>query len=148
MHHPLIGVGSSVPSTFEQLDLLRMAFDTTDDYFLLLQLLFRHDGQVDDLLILEANQAACRYMRQEREAIVGQTLLTIFPQMQLNSLMDLCIDAAERNTPATINDFAYQNHEFFQGQSLLRHSNPSFEGISGAELARCHRALPRRPQPG
>lgn len=114
MHHPLIGVGSSVPSTFEQLDLLRMAFDTTDDYFLLLQLLFRHDGQVDDLLILEANQAACRYMRQEREAIVGQTLLTIFPQMQLNSLMDLCIDAAERNTPATINDFAYQNHEIFK----------------------------------
>lgn len=109
-----LGEGSSVPSTFEQLDLLRAAFDITDDYFLLLQVLYRHDGLVDDLLILEANRAACRYMRQEREAVVGQTLLTIFPQMQQNGLMDLCIDAAIRNTPTTISDFAYQKHEIYR----------------------------------
>ena len=114
IHHHLIGEGATVPSTFEQLDLLRMAFDTADDYFLLLQVHLRHDGRVDDLLILEANQSACHYMRQEREAIVGQSMLSIFPQMQQNGLLDLFIDAAEHNAPTTISDFAYQNHELFK----------------------------------
>jgi len=114
VHHHRIGEGATVPSTFEQLDLLRMAFDTADDTFLLLQVHLRHDGHVDDLLILEANQSACRYMQQEREAIVGQSMLSIFPQMQHNGLLDLFIDAAENNTPSTITDFAYQNHDLFK----------------------------------
>jgi diguanylate cyclase (GGDEF)-like protein/PAS domain S-box-containing protein len=65
---------------------------------------------VDDLLIVEANQAACRAMHQEREVIVGQPLLTIFPQMQQNGLMDLCLEAASRHSPVSITDFVYRNH--------------------------------------
>jgi predicted signal transduction protein with EAL and GGDEF domain len=58
-----LGEGSGIPSTFEQLELLRMAFDVAEDPFLLLQVLQRLDGSMEDLLILEANQAACRAMR-------------------------------------------------------------------------------------
>jgi diguanylate cyclase (GGDEF)-like protein/PAS domain S-box-containing protein len=108
-----LGEGSGIPSTFEQLELLRTAFDVAEDPFLLLQVLQRLDGSMEDLLILEANQAACRAMRQDREGIVGQTLLTILPQMKQNGLMDLFLDAASAHVPVSITDFVYKNHEIF-----------------------------------
>jgi diguanylate cyclase (GGDEF)-like protein/PAS domain S-box-containing protein len=42
---------------------------------------------------------------------VGQTLLTIFPQMKQNGLMDLFLDAASGHVPVSITDFVYRNHE-------------------------------------
>jgi diguanylate cyclase (GGDEF)-like protein/PAS domain S-box-containing protein len=106
--------GGAVPSTFTQLELLRAAFDLTDVYFLVLQVMRQHDGTIEDFLILEANQAGCAYMQQEREAVVGQTILAIFPQMESNGLLDLYVDAANKNSPRRINDFVYQDHDLLK----------------------------------
>lgn len=110
----LQGNSTSVPSTFEQLELMRSAFDLTDDYFMLLQVIQGHEDAITDFLILEANQSACATMQQEREAIVGQTLLTIFPQMEQNGLLEIHIDAASRSTPTFINDFVYKDDTLIQ----------------------------------
>jgi diguanylate cyclase (GGDEF)-like protein/PAS domain S-box-containing protein len=111
---------SGIPSTFEQLEVLRMAFDAAEDPFLLLQALPRLDGSMDDFLILEANQAVCTALRQEREAIVGQSLLTTFPQVRQNGLLDLCLDAASRNAPVSITDFVYRYGENTNGENPNR----------------------------
>jgi len=108
------GNSTSVPSTFEQLELLRSAFDLADDYFMLLQVIQGDEDSITDFLILEANQSACATMQQEREAIVGQTLLTIFPQMEQNGLLEIHIDAASRSTPTFINDFVYKDDTLIQ----------------------------------
>ena len=114
LRHNQLGEGAVIPSTFEQLELLRTAFDVTDDYFLLLQSIQRHDGSISDFLIIELNQAGCAYMQQEREAIIGQTLLAIFPQMEHNGLLDLYVDAASRSCPLSIDDFTYRDYELFR----------------------------------
>ncbi len=108
------GNSTSVPSTFEQLELLRSAFDLADDYFMLLQVIQGDEDSITDFLILEANQSACATMQQEREAIVGKTLLTIFPQMEQNGLLEIHIDAASRSTPTFINDFVYKDDTLIQ----------------------------------
>ncbi len=104
----------SVASTFTQLELLRAAFDSAEDCFLLLQVIRQHDGTIEDFLILEVNQAGCMYMQQDREGVVGQTMLSIFPQMESNGLFDLYVDASSNNKPISVNDFAYQEHDLFK----------------------------------
>jgi diguanylate cyclase (GGDEF)-like protein/PAS domain S-box-containing protein len=103
--------GGAVPSTLTQLELLRAAFDLADVCFLVLQVMRQHDGTIDDFLILEANQAGCASMQQEREAVVGQSMLAIFPQMERNGLLDIYVEAANNSSPLRISDFVYQNHD-------------------------------------
>lgn len=114
LHISPLGASQPTPNTYEQLELMRAAFDVTDNYLLLLQPIEGHDGGITDFLIIDINQAACGYMQQEREAIVGQSLLSIFPQMEHNGLLDLYIDAAGRSTPTRISEFAYTYHDLFQ----------------------------------
>ncbi|WP_399217920.1 diguanylate cyclase domain-containing protein [Synechococcus sp. ATX 2A4] len=103
----------SNPSTSEELELLRSAFDLSNDYFLLLQVIQGHQDTIMELLILEANQSACSYMQQEHHAVVGKTLLNVFPQMEHNGLLDIIVDAALRSTPTYVDDFVYEEHELF-----------------------------------
>lgn len=107
----LLGEGGAVPSTLAQLELLRAAFDLTDTCFLFLQVIRKHDGSIEDFLILDANQAWCVSMQQEREAVLGQTMLAIFPQMECNGLLDLYVDAANNNSPLRLNDLVCQDHK-------------------------------------
>ena len=119
------------PSTFEQLELLRTAIDTSQDNFLLMRSVDGPDGSVVDYLILEANQAACAYMQQEREAIVGQMLLGIFPQMHSNGLFEIFADASTRGVPCVVDDFAYTNHEVLKSDRVYDiQLNPSREFLS------------------
>jgi diguanylate cyclase (GGDEF)-like protein/PAS domain S-box-containing protein len=111
LHHALAEKPPNQPSTFEQLGLLRTAFDISDDFFMLMQPLQQHEGAIVDFLIIEVNKAACAYMSQEREAIVGQNLLSIFPQMEHNGLLATHIEAANCHTPTNINDFVYQGND-------------------------------------
>ena len=106
--------GGTIASTAQQLELLRTAFDTADDPFLLLQVLSPIEGCGSDLVIVEANLAACRVMRQERTAIMGQTLVSIFPNMRDNGLLDLFLEAASRHAPLNITDFVYRDHEILK----------------------------------
>jgi len=99
------GDSAGVPSTFEQLRLLRRALDNSNDYFFLLQPIYHHNGSIEDFQILDVNQASCAALRQDREAIVGQMLLTILPQVSRNGLMELYVDAALRNVPSSFNGF-------------------------------------------
>ena len=130
LHHHLRS-HTLAPSTFEQLELLRAAIDSSQDNFLLMRSVDGPDGAVVDYLILEANQAACSYMQQEREAIVGQMLLGIFPQMQSNGLFDIFSDASTRGIPVAVDDFVYANHELLKDDRVFDvQLNPSREFLS------------------
>jgi hypothetical protein len=74
----------------------------------------QHDGTIEDFLILEANQAVCASMQQEREAMAGQTMLAIFPQMESNGLLDIYVEAANNSSPLRINNFVYQDHDLLK----------------------------------
>lgn len=107
------GLGSR-PSASDELELLRSAFDLSNHYFWLLQVIQGREDKIIELLILEANQSACSYMQQERHAVVGKTLLNVFPQMEHNGLLDIIIDAAMRSTPTYVDDFVYEQNNLFQ----------------------------------
>lgn len=113
-HGNAVSASAAVASTFTQLELLRAAFDITEDCFLLLQVIRQHDGTIEDFLILEVNQAGCADLRLEREGVVGQTMLAIFPQMESNGLFDRYADAANSNQSIRINDFACTDHDLFK----------------------------------
>jgi 1,4-dihydroxy-2-naphthoyl-CoA synthase len=48
--------------TLQMCNDLQAAFDLTDDYFMLLQVIQGHEDLITDFLILEANQSACATM--------------------------------------------------------------------------------------
>lgn len=102
----LRAAGAHLPGTFEQLTLLRTAVDASRDFFLLLQSVHRHDGRIEDFRVLDVNRAVCSYLQQDREAILGQTLLAISPSMGQKGLIDLYGDAAMRNVPTAVSGFA------------------------------------------
>ncbi len=106
------------PSTFEHLELLRSAIDSSQDSFLLMRSVDGPDGGVMDYLILEANQAACSYMQQERDWIVGQTLLGMFPQMENNGLFEIFADASTRGALAVVDNFVYSNQELLNSDRV------------------------------
>ena len=103
-----------IPGASEQLEMLRTAFDAAEDPTLLLQVPSAAAGSASDFVIMEANLAACRVLRQESQSIVGQTLLAILPHSRDNGLFDLFLDAAARQAPMSITDFVYRNHEVFK----------------------------------
>ncbi len=111
--------GAHLPGTFEQLTLLRTAVDASRDFFLLLQSVHRHDGSIEDFRVLDVNRAVCSYLQQDREAILGQTLLAISPSMGPKGLIDLYVDAALRNVPTAISGFAVTDGLTATGRRLF-----------------------------
>jgi diguanylate cyclase (GGDEF)-like protein/PAS domain S-box-containing protein len=105
LHPGPSGEPSCVPSTFEQLELLRSAVDSSSESFLLLKTIYRHDGSIEDFQILDANRAACSYLAQDGDGLVGQMLLAVAPQVSQNGLMDLYVEAAMRNVPTAVSGF-------------------------------------------
>ena len=105
--------GSRAPSTSAQLRLLRTALDLGQDEFLLLQAERGLRGEVEDFLILDANQAACDYMHQERDAVVGQMLLAIFPRVKESGLFQIYVDTLQRGASLTLEGYAYVDHDLF-----------------------------------
>ncbi|MBW4529426.1 MAG: diguanylate cyclase [Aphanothece saxicola GSE-SYN-MK-01-06B] len=105
LHHGVTGGKTRVPSTFEQLELLRSAVDSSSECFLLLQTIYRHDGSIEDFQILDANKAACSYLAQDDDLLIGQMLLAVAPQVSHNGLMDLYVEAAMRNAPTVVSGF-------------------------------------------
>ena len=111
--------GAHLPGTFEQLTLLRTAVDASRDFFLLLQSVHRHDGSIEDFRVLDVNRAVCSYLQQDREAILGQTLLAISPSMGQKGLIDLYGDAAMRNVPTAVSGFAANDDPVATGRRLF-----------------------------
>lgn len=100
---------TGTPDPLEQLSLLRAALDASSDGFLLLQSLHGHDGSIVDLRILDANAAACTFLAQDRDSLIGQMLLTVAPQLRQSGWLDLFVDAAMRNIPTVVHGFALQH---------------------------------------
>lgn len=102
------------PSITAQLRLLRTALDQGQDEFLLLRAERGVNGAVEDFLILDANQPACEYLHQERHAVVGQMLLAIFPQVKVNGLFQIYLEALQRGKTIVLENYAYADHDVFQ----------------------------------
>ena len=99
------------PSTSAQLRLLRTALDLGQDEFLLLRAERGLNGEIEDFLILDANQAACDYLHQERHAVVGQLLLAIFPQVKDRGLFQAYVEAMRRGKVTLLENFAYAERD-------------------------------------
>lgn len=104
---------SRTPSMGAQLRLLRAALDLGQDEFLLLRAERGLNGAIEDFLILDANQAACDYLHQERHAVVGQLLLAIFPQVKDRGLFRIYIETLQRGKVTLLENFAYADHDVF-----------------------------------
>lgn len=110
---PVAGPLSRTPSASAQLKLLRTALDMGQDEFMLLRAERDLHGAIVDFLILDANQAACSDLHQERDAVVGQMLLAIFPQVKRSGLFQAYVDALRRGSTTVLENFAYRQHELF-----------------------------------
>jgi diguanylate cyclase (GGDEF)-like protein/PAS domain S-box-containing protein len=98
-------------SSFDELAALRGVFDASLDAYLLTQPIYGSTGEIIDFTLLEANNAACRAILQSREAVVGQTLCTLFPSMGANGLLEHYATSLQRAAPLELDDFAYRNQE-------------------------------------
>ena len=103
----------SPASTFEQLQVLRRSLDLSLDAYLLLQATYGPSGMVVDFVVLEANIAACRYLQDQRENVIGDSLVTMFPNMGTSGLLQHYVSCLESGVPLELDDFAYENHEVY-----------------------------------
>jgi diguanylate cyclase (GGDEF)-like protein/PAS domain S-box-containing protein len=100
-------------TSFDELEALRGVIDSSLDAYGLMQTLFGPAGEIIDFTLLEANATACSYMRQERDAVVGQTLCTLFPGVVTSGLLERLAACMHSRTPLELDDFAYPNHEVY-----------------------------------
>ena len=110
--------GPSIPllqrtSSFDELEVLRRSIDDSLDAYFVLQALYSPTGQVIDFTLMEANRTACRYLRQERERIIGQSLCTLFPGMISSGILQHYANSVISGNVLEIDDFAYENHEVY-----------------------------------
>ena len=112
------GMATTVPlktiaTTFEQLQALRGSLDLSLDAQMLLQASYGPAGDVVDFVVLEANLAACRRLRDERENVIGSTICTMFPNVATNGLLRHYAACLSSRTSLELDNFIYDNHEFF-----------------------------------
>lgn len=100
-------------SSFDELQALRGMLDQSPDAFLLTRAVHNAAGEIIDFTVLEANTTSCDYMRQNREAVVGQTLCTLFPNVIGNGLLAQYVLSLQNQQPLELDDFAYANHEVY-----------------------------------
>ncbi len=110
--------GPSIPllqrtSSFDELEALRRSIDDSLDAYFVLQAVYSPTGRVIDFTLMEANRTACRYLRQERERIIGQSLCTLFPGMITTGMLQHYANSVLSGTALEIDDFAYDNHEVY-----------------------------------
>jgi len=98
-------------TSFDELAALRGLFEASLDAYLLAQPIYGSTGEIIDFTLLEANNAACAAVLQSREAVVGQTLCTLFPGVAANGLLKHYAICLERSSPLELDDFAYINQE-------------------------------------
>jgi len=98
-------------SSFEQLEVLRHSLDVSPDAYFLLQASYGAMGAILDFVVLEANQAACHQLQQERETVIGQRISTLLPNLQGSGLLDQCLECMRSGAALELNDFAYGQHE-------------------------------------
>ena len=100
-------------SSFDELKALRSSIDNSLDAYLLLEAITSSNGEILDFTILESNRTASDYMQQKREALVGQTICTLFPRVTSNGLLSLYASCLHQQSPLEIDDFLYPDHELF-----------------------------------
>jgi diguanylate cyclase (GGDEF)-like protein/PAS domain S-box-containing protein len=69
-------------------------------------------GRIADFIFTDANEAACRYNKMDREHLVGMRLLELLPAHRASGLFDLYRQALESEQPLVLNDFIYP-HELY-----------------------------------
>ena len=64
-------------------------------------------GKITDFLFPDANDAACRYNKLDREHLVGRRLLELLPAHTSTGLLEMYRHALESDQPLVLNDFVY-----------------------------------------
>lgn len=91
---------------------LRTTLDSLLDPHVTLEAVRDEKGKITDFLFADANDAACRYNKLDREHLVGRRLLELLPAHTSSGLLDMYRDALESDRPLVLNDFVYP-HEVY-----------------------------------
>ena len=91
---------------------LHATLDSLLDPHVMLEAVRDEKGKITDFLFAEANDAACRYNKLDREHLVGRRLLEILPAHSSSGLLNMYSEALESDRPLILNDFVYP-HEIY-----------------------------------
>jgi len=91
---------------------LRTTLDSLLDPHVTLEPVRDEKGKITDFLFADANNAACRYNKLDREHLVGRRVLELLPAHTSSGLLDMYREALESDRPLVLNDFVYP-HEIY-----------------------------------
>lgn len=74
---------------------LRAIVDSLLDPLVLLEPIRDEAGKVTDFEYVDANQAACVYLKMDRDALIGNTLLTVRPGHNTTGMFDRYVATME-----------------------------------------------------
>jgi diguanylate cyclase (GGDEF)-like protein/PAS domain S-box-containing protein len=86
---------------------LRTTLDSLLDPHVMLEAVRDEKGKITDFLFTDANDAACRYNKLDREHLVGRRLLELLPAHTSTGLLEMYRHALESDEPLVLNDFVY-----------------------------------------
>lgn len=84
---------------------LKATLDSLLDPHVVLQALRNRDGSINDFVVVEANEAACRYSSLSYDQIVGGRLMDLAPNVG-ERLLPALSDVVESGEPLVLDDFA------------------------------------------
>ncbi|HET7899683.1 MAG TPA: EAL domain-containing protein [Candidatus Nanopelagicales bacterium] len=88
---------------------LQATLDSLMDPVALLEVVRDRDGRAVDLRYVDANDAAIAYNRSTREAMIGATMLDLFPNLRDEGPLEAYLHCAETGEPAVFDDYAFSN---------------------------------------
>jgi len=113
----LIGVSTDVTerrsmeiALREREDLLKAAVEGSFDSFFILKAVRDHDGRIEDFEYADLNRGACEFTKMQREAIIGRTLIELFPQALEVGQFDRYVRVAESRIPLD-EEFCYNSEQ-------------------------------------
>lgn len=90
---------------------LQATLDSLLDPHVLLEAVRDADGEVVDLLAIDANRAACAFMGESRERLLGRRLRQLSPAVETNGLMALYLRTLATGEPLVLDRFFYAGNE-------------------------------------
>ena len=94
---------------------LQATLDSLLDPHLLLEAVRTADGRVEDLLVMDANRAACAFIGLDRERLLGRRLRQLSPAIEGNGQMELYRRCLATGEPLALDRFFYAGHEISGG---------------------------------
>src|SRR5450631_330736 len=86
---------------------LRATLDSLLDPHVRLDVVRDKDGQIIDLVYVDANPAACEYNKTTYEELIGTRLLDLFPGHAGTDLLEMYRHVIETDEPLVFDDYVY-----------------------------------------